>query len=266
MEPILLVDNCTIRYANGFTAVNSVSFPVHEGEIVCLVGESGSGKTTLIRAAAGILPAGGRVTGGAILFRNLDVAHADEDQLRALRGNAIAMIFQDPGLSLDPIQRIEPQYNESIRAHRRRLPKEICREIASGMLRAMHLTDVDRILRSYPCELSGGMKQRVGIAMAMTARPQLLLADEPTSALDVTIQAQVVRQLLDLREQYGTTIVMVTHNMGVASFISDKIGVMKDGQLVEWGNRDEIIQHPRESYTKLLLDAVPRLGGKRFAN
>ncbi len=262
---ILRIENCSIRYANGFQAVNGVSLSVQEGEIVSIVGESGSGKTTLLRAAAGILPPGGRVTEGNIWFRDTDVAHGDEDAMRALRGKAISMIFQDPGLSMDPIKRVESQYRESIRAHQKHISREACREMALKMLRAMHLTDAGRVMKSYPCELSGGMKQRVGIAMAMTAEPHLLLADEPTSALDVTIQAQVVHQLKELRKNYGTTIVMVTHNMGVASYLSDKIGVMKDGRLVEWGTRDEVILHPKEEYTRVLLSAVPQLGGKRFA-
>ena len=133
------------------------------------------------------------------------------------------------------------------------------------MFSAMHLPDPSRVMESYPFELSGGMKQRVGIAMSMTAQPGLLLADEPTSALDVTIQAQVVYQMKQLREQYGTAIILVTHNMGVASYISDKIGVMKEGKLVEYGVRDEIIYHPQNAYTQALLEAVPKLGGKRFA-
>ena len=133
------------------------------------------------------------------------------------------------------------------------------------MLKKMHLTDTKRVMESYPFELSGGMKQRVGIAMGMTAQPKLLLADEPTSALDVTIQAQVVHEMKELRDRYGTTIILVTHNMGVASYLSDRIGVMCRSRMVEFGSRDEIIYHPKEQYTKDLLEAVPKLGGKRFA-
>ncbi|WRS26276.1 ABC transporter ATP-binding protein [Oscillospiraceae bacterium MB08-C2-2] len=262
---ILRVENCSIAYAKGVPAVDGVSFSVEKGEIVSLVGESGSGKTTLLRAIMGILPSGGCITGGHIWFQETDIAIADESSLRTLRGKDITMIFQDPGRSLDPIQRIEAQYRELIRIHKPRCPSGLCREIAERMLRAMHLTDVERILHSYPMELSGGMKQRVGIAMAMTAQPQLLLADEPTSALDVTIQAQVVHEMRQLQENFATTMVLVTHNMGVASYLSDKIGVMHAGRLVEWGTRDQVIFHPKEAYTRSLLEAVPKMGGKRLA-
>lgn len=136
---------------------------------------------------------------------------------------------------------------------------------AVNMLKRMHLTDAERVMDSYPFELSGGMKQRVGIAMGMTAEPKLLLADEPTSALDVTIQAQVVHEMKQLQEKYGTTVILVTHNMGVASYLSDKIGVMCQSRLVEFGSRDDIIYHPKEAYTRKLLEAVPKLGGRRFA-
>ena len=174
------------------------------------------------------------------------------------------MIFQDVGASLDPIRIVESQYRESILAHRK-MAKADCRSLEKEMLAKMHLTDPERVMESYPFELSGGMKQRVGIAMSMTARPRLLLADEPTSALDVTIQAEVVREMKKLREQYETAIILVTHNMGVASYISDKIGVMCKGELVEFGKRDDVIFHPKHEYTKKLLAAVPRLEGKRFA-
>lgn len=187
-----------------------------------------------------------------------------EQELQDIRGREIAMIFQDVGAALDPIEKIKRQYAEAIAVHEKQ-PKQTYFERAVGMLQKMHLTDPKRVMDAYPFELSGGMKQRVGIAMGMTAQPRLLLADEPTSALDVTIQAQVVHELKELRRKYGTTIILVTHNMGVASFLSDKIGVMCKSQLVEFGSRDEIIYHPKETYTKELLKAVPKLGGRRFA-
>ena len=168
------------------------------------------------------------------------------------------------GAALDPIEKIKRQYAEAIAVHEKQ-SKQTCFERAIGMLQKMHLTDPKRVMDAYPFELSGGMKQRVGIAMGMTAQPKLLLADEPTSALDVTIQAQVVHELKELRRKYGTTIILVTHNMGVASYLSDKIGVMCKSRLVEFGSRDEIIYHPKETYTKELLEAVPKLGGRRFA-
>lgn len=262
---ILRMEDCSIGYGLGSPAVEHVSMEIEQGEIVSIVGESGSGKTTLIRAVMGLLPPGGRILEGKIWFQGQDLTAMTEAELLAIRGTRMAMIFQDPGRSLDPISRVESQYRESIRAHKKRVSRSACRELAEKMLKAMHLTDVERVLRSYPIELSGGMKQRVSIAMGMTAKPLLLLADEPTSALDVTIQAQVVREMKELRDTYGTTIVLVTHNMGVASYLSDKIGVMNQGRLVEFGTRDEVIFHPQADYTKSLLEAVPKLGGKTYA-
>ena len=261
---ILEIKNCTVRYQNGAPAVSDVSFDVEQGEIVSLVGESGSGKTTLIRAILGLLPPGGKVTGGEIILDGRDLLKLSEKEMQSVRGGDIAMIFQDVGASMDPVRLIRSQYEESIRVHER-ISKNDCFEKALTMLRRMHLTDPKRVMGSYPFELSGGMRQRVGIAMGMTAQPKLLLADEPTSALDVTIQAQVVHEMKELRDKYGATIILVTHNIGVASYLSDKIGVMKNSRMVEFGTRDEIIFSPREQYTKDLMDAVPKLGGKRFA-
>ena len=261
---ILEIKNCTVRYQNGAPAVSDVSFDVEQGEIVSLVGESGSGKTTLIRAILGLLPPGGKVTGGEIILDGRDLLKLSEKEMQSVRGGDIAMIFQDVGASMDPVRLIRSQYEESIRVHER-ISKNDCFEKALTMLRRMHLTDPKRVMGSYPFELSGGMRQRVGIAMGMTAQPKLLLADEPTSALDVTIQAQVVHEMKELRDKYGATIILVTHNMGVASYLSDKIGVMKNSRMVEFGTRDEIIFSPKEQYTKDLMDAVPKLGGKRFA-
>ncbi len=256
---ILRVENCNIEYANGFHAVKNVSLSAASGELVCIVGESGSGKTTLIRAILGLLPVGAKVKSGHIWFKDTDVARLNRIEFNKLRGKDIAMIFQNSGAALDPIRKIESQYIEAIRVHDKKTTKEKCIEIANKMLRMMHLKDPERVLHSYSCQLSGGMNQRVGIAMAMTARPTLLLADEPTSALDVTVQAQVVRQIKELKEQFNATIVMVTHNMGVASYLADKIAVMKNGEMIEWGSRNQVIYEPQSEYTKMLLNAVPKL-------
>ena len=260
---ILDINNCSICYTSGHEAVSGVSLSVKEGEIISIVGESGSGKTTLIRAILGLLPPGGRIKKGSLIFEGVDLAKASEADLQDIRGRKIAMIFQDVGNSMDPIQKVRTQYTESIRVHEKLAPKEYPVK-EKGMLKVMRLNDPDRVLDSYPFELSGGMKQRVGIAMGMTARPSLLLADEPTSALDVTIQAQVVREMKRLRDTYQAAIILVTHNMGVASYISDRIGVMCRGELVEFGPRDEIIYHPQHSYTKKLMEAVPKLHGEVF--
>lgn len=262
---MLDVQDITVAYSsNAEPTIEGFHLEMKPGEICSIVGESGSGKTTLIRAILGLLPPGGKVTGGSILFGGRDLVKMKEQEMQEIRGHDIAMIFQDVGAALDPIQKIKTQYSESIAVHEKKSAKDYF-EQAVSMLKKMHLTDTKRVMESYPFELSGGMKQRVGIAMGMTAQPKLLLADEPTSALDVTIQAQVVHEMKELRDRYGTTIILVTHNMGVASYLSDKIGVMCRSHLVEFGSRDEIIYHPKEQYTKDLLEAVPKLGGKRFA-
>lgn len=264
MSELLQIENCSICYEQDIPVVSDVSLSVSEGEIVSIVGESGSGKTTLIRAILGLLPSGGRVTDGAIRLDDADLATLPAAQMRDIRGKTIAMVFQDAGAALDPIRQIRSQYRESILVHQR-IGKNESYDIALQMMKDVRLTDPDRVMLSYPFELSGGMKQRVGIAMALTAKPKLLLADEPTSALDVTIQAQVVLRLKELREKYGAAIILVTHNMGVASYLSDKIGVMHGGRLVEFGTRDEVILKPKEDYTRALLDAVPKLNGTHFA-
>ena len=261
---ILSIRDLSVCYQDNPPSVSDVSLDVGKGEIICIVGESGSGKTTLIRAVMGLLPPGGRITSGSILFDGKDLAKASEEEMMAIRGKDIAMIFQDVGNALDPIKQIKKQYEEAILVHQK-MDKSRCEALAMEMLKKMHLTDPDRVMDSYPFELSGGMKQRVGIAMGMTTQPKILLADEPTSALDVTIQAQVVRELKQLRDLYGVTIIMVTHNMGVASYISDRIGVMKNSRMVETGTRDQIIFSPREEYTRALMETVPKMGGKRFA-
>ncbi len=261
---LLEVKNCTIKYQNGAPAVDGVSFSVEKGEIVSLVGESGSGKTTMIRAILGLLPPGGKVTEGQIVLDGKDLLSLSEHEMESIRGKEISMIFQDVGQSMDPVKLVKSQYIEAIKIHED-ISKEESYDKAVEMLKRMHLPDAKRVMASYPFELSGGMKQRVGIAMGMTAQPKLLLADEPTSALDVTIQAQVVREMKELRDKYGVTIILVTHNMGVASYLSDKIGVMCKSKMVEYGTRDEIIYSPKEQYTKDLIEAVPKMGGKRFA-
>ena len=234
------------------------------GEICSIVGESGSGKTTLIRAILGCLPGGGEITAGEILFENeslLDLRSSE--QWRRLRGTKISMIFQDSGAMLNPTRRIGKQFIEYIRTHEQ-MSKKTAYDLAVQMLERMRLPNGNNIMQSYPFQLSGGMRQRVGIAMAMTFQPKLLLADEPTSALDVTTQAQIVRQMLELREQFGTSIILVTHNLGVAAYMADKIVVMQHGQIVEQGSREQILHQPQHEYTKSLLAAVPSLEGKRY--
>lgn len=216
-------------------AVKNVSFNMEEGEIISIVGESGSGKSTLIRSILGLLPETGKIKSGNIYFSDKLIDISLKKEVEKLRGKEIGMIFQDAGSSMDPIRTVRNQFIEYIKTHKD-ISKKEAENLAKEWLIRLRLTDVERVLNSYPFELSGGMKQRVVLAMLMAQSPKLLLADEPTSALDVTVQAQVVKELKHIRDNYNTSIIMVTHNMAVASYLSDKIGVMKDGELLEFGD------------------------------
>lgn len=259
---MLELNHVSICYQNRST-VKDFSLTLEQGQIASLVGESGSGKTTVIRAVLGLLPGGGRVTEGDILFEGKSLLKNTPAQWRSLRGTDISMIFQDSGAMMNPTRKIGAVFAEYIQTHEK-ISKADAWKKGSEMLAKMHLASPDNIMQSYPFQLSGGMRQRVGIAMAMTYQPKLLLADEPTSALDVTTQAQIVRQMMELRDEYGTSIIMVTHNLGVAAYMSDKIVVMRHGQIADAGDRAYILDGNHSDYTQLLLDAVPSLGGKRY--
>ena len=261
---MLELQDVSVTYGkNAAPTVEGVSLRMEPGQIISLVGESGSGKSTVIRAILGCLPGDGRVSGGEIRFEGRPLTGLSPEEWRSLRGSEISMIFQDSGAMLNPIRRIGSQYVEYIRTHEKCSKKE-ARARGVEMLERMRLPNGEHIMDSYPFQLSGGMRQRVGIAMAMTFQPKLLLGDEPTSALDVTTQAQIVRQMMELRDRYGTGIIIVTHNLGVAAYMSDRILVMKAGRVVEAGDRDQILNHPETEYTRSLLEAVPTLGGERF--
>ena len=261
---MLSVREISITYGeNPVPAVADFSLEMKRGEIVSIVGESGSGKTSLVRAILGCLPGGGRVSQGEILFEGRALSGLGPEEWRNLRGTEISMIFQDSGAMLNPVRRIGSQYVEYIRTHERVSRREAW-EKGKEMLEQMRFPAGELIMRSYPFQLSGGQRQRVGIAMAMTFQPKLLLADEPTSALDVTTQAQIVRQMLKLRDEYHTGIIVVTHNLGVAAYMADRIVVMKEGRIVGAGTRDQILDHPSSPYTMNLLDSVPAMGGYRF--
>lgn len=238
--------------------LEDVSFTLKQGEILGIVGESGSGKSTLIKAAMGLLESGGAVTKGKILYKNQDVTNMKREELRKLCGPQMSMIFQNTGASLCPIRTIEDQLYEFVLQHETVTKQEI-KERAMDLFEKMKLPDGERILNSYPFELSGGMNQRVGIMMAMILKPSLLLADEPTSALDVTVQAQVVREMMKMRELFGTSIAIVTHNIGVVEYMADQVAVMHQGRLVEYGPTKEVILHPKEAYTRRLIGSVLRI-------
>ena len=259
---MLRLKDVTISYKER-PAVKDLNLSLGQGKICSIVGESGSGKTTVIRAVLGLLGGGGKVTKGDILFEGKSLLLNTKEEWRKLRGTDISMIFQDSGAMINQTRIIGRQFVEYIRTHENMTKKDAW-DRGIQMLERMRLPSGDNIMKSYPFQLSGGMRQRVGIAMAMTFQPKLLLADEPTSALDVTTQAQIVRQMMELRDAYKTSIIVVTHNLGVAAYMSDHIFVMKNGEIVDAGDREEILHHPQSEYTKSLLEAVPSLGGVRY--
>lgn len=262
---MLEIRDLTVQYGNQPPSVEYFNLSMKKGEIISVVGESGSGKTTVIRTVIGALPATGKVKAGDILFEGESLLNKSKVEWRKLRGTRMSMIFQDCGATLNPIRKIGSQYVEYICTHSNMTKKE-AGDLAVSMLEKMHLSDCGNVMNSYPHQLSGGMRQRVGIALAMTFNPELLLADEPTSALDVTTQAQIVHQMMELRDAFGTSIIIVTHNLGVAAYMSDQMIVMQEGKVVDQGSRDEVIFNPASEYTKKLLQAVPEMEGERIVS
>ena len=257
MEPLLQVEHLTICY-NGKTIVQDVSFTVGAGEILGIVGESGSGKSTIIKAAMGLLGTGGMVTRGDIFYRGENVVDMSVKERRRFLGPEMGMVFQDCKSALCPIRTVGKQIYESLSEHEKVTKKE-ARERAETMMKKIGLHDVERIWNSYPFELSGGMNQRVGICMAMMMKPSLLLADEPTSALDVTVQKQVVEEMQLMRREYGTAMILVTHNIGVVEAMADQVLVLKDGKAMDYGSADQVLHHSLNPYTKELMESVLRL-------
>lgn len=258
-QSLLDIENLSVRYPEGETVLHDVSLHVLPREIVCVIGESGCGKSTLLNA---ILRMPGRVDiiGGSVLYRGEDIMSYPPEKLRQIRGAGMGMVFQEPGASLDPIRKIGTQFYETLRAHKKISRREAMAE-AKELLPRLNLPEPERILNSCPVQLSGGMNQRVAIAIAMALRPDVLLADEPTSALDVTVQAQIVDELLKLREEFETGILLVTHNIGVVAKMADKVAVMYGGRVVEFGHRDSVLKAPAHPYTRDLISAIPKLDG-----
>ena len=250
-------------YYGSNKVVEDFNLSMEAGQIIGIVGESGSGKTTVIRSIIGLLANGGKAASGDIEFNGESLLKKSERDMLKLRGSEISMIFQDSGAMMNPVRRIGSQFIEYLKFHEKMSKAEAYAKCIE-MLKLMRLPDEERIMRSYPFQLSGGQKQRVGIAMAMSFTPKLLLADEPTSALDVTIQAQIVRQMLEMRDICGTGIILVTHNLGVAAYMSDYILVMKNGRVVESGERDRIINDPEDEYTRKLIDSIPVMDGEIY--
>lgn len=259
-KPLLELKNISIKY-NDKLVVNNISFTVQEGEILGIVGESGSGKSTLIKSIIGILGEGGHIVDGKIIYEGKDITNLNNKELMAIRGQSIGMIFQDCKSSFCPIRKIGNQLYDSMKAHMKITKKEALNR-GEGILRELNIKNPKSFLNSYPFELSGGMNQRAGIMMAMASNPKIILADEPTSALDVTVQSKVIEELMNLRNKFGTTIIIVSHNMGVISLISDNALVMKDGKCVEHNLTENIFNYPSREYTKTLINAMPKLKKK----
>ena len=256
-EPILTIRGVDVDYGNT-PILRDVSMEVLPGEIIGVVGESGSGKSTTIYATLGILGKGGRVTAGEITYDGRDLLRMSREEKRALRGSELSLIAQDPVTSFHPIRKIKSELYELAQAHGSMSAKAAEKEMLRAM-EAISLRDGERILNHYAFELSGGMCQRTSIAMAMVLKPKILFADEPTSALDVTVQKQVCGEMMKIREDSGTAIFMVSHNMGVISYMSDKIYVMLSGRVMECGTRDDIIARTAHPYTKKLISVIPRM-------
>jgi peptide/nickel transport system ATP-binding protein/oligopeptide transport system ATP-binding protein len=260
-EPVLRVTDLvtTFPLAGGPAAVvDGVSLEIAEGEVLALVGESGCGKSMTAFSILRLVPKPGRVTGGSVLLCGRDVLSLSVNEMRSVRGSAAAMIFQEPMTSLNPVQTVGAQLVEAIRLHER-LSADAARRRTAELFEQVGIPDPGERVDAYPHQLSGGLKQRVMIAMALSLRPRLLIADEPTTALDVTIQAQILELMRDLQRQLGTAILLITHDLGVVNELSDRIAVMYAGQIAEEGTRRDVLGAARHPYTQGLLRSIPSL-------
>jgi peptide/nickel transport system ATP-binding protein len=259
---VLDVKNLTVRLPAGAdrdNAIEGISLQVKRGEIVCIVGESGSGKSVSAFTVMGLLPKGDLVpTSGEILLEGEDLLKVSDQRLRELRGTRMAMIFQEPMTALNPVITVGDQIDEVLRIHTD-LSEKDRKTKALEIMGAMSLPDPMQIFDAYPHQLSGGQRQRIMIAMAMVLDPHLLIADEPTTALDVTTQAQILQLIKELQRTHGTGVLFITHDFGVVSDIADRIVVMQHGRIVEQGTADEVLRHPKQDYTRMLIAAVPSM-------
>ena len=266
--PLLHIRDLNIEFrrhaAEPMKAVQQFSIDLEAGESLAIVGESGSGKSTAALALARLLPEPpATITAAELELNDHEILKMNESELRKVRGKEIAYVFQEPSTSLNPVLTVRTQMAEALQLHRPEV-RNVDAEIITW-LDKVGIVDPEKRLRAYPHELSGGMQQRVMIAMALCTQPKLLIADEPTTALDVTIQKQIIDLLAQLRRDLGMSIILITHNFGIIRGIADKVAVMFRGRIVEYGVVSEVLTNPQHAYTKALLDCVPRMGAKNTA-
>ena len=242
-------------------ALNDVSIHLKEGEVLGIVGESGSGKSVTAYSLMGLTAHPGKLMGGTLQFNGHEIENMSEKEMRKIRGKEVSIIFQDPMTSLNPVYTIGNQIMEVIRLHTDKDKKQAY-DRAKELLELVGINEPEKRLKQYPHELSGGMRQRVMIAIALACEPKLLIADEPTTALDVTIQAQILELMMELKDKLGMAIIMITHDLGVVASMCDRIAVMYAGRIIEYGTTDDIFYHPHHMYTKGLIRSIPRLDTK----
>ncbi|WP_294152931.1 ABC transporter ATP-binding protein [uncultured Clostridium sp.] len=259
MNTLFEVKNLSV-INNNIKILKNIDFEINEGEILGIIGESGCGKSTLIRAVSRMLNKEEKISVGRVLFDGIDLLTLCDKEMKKIRGKGIGIVFQNPASTFNPVVKIGKQFREAINVHRKINKKQCIKECAE-LMKKLNLNDAECILDSYTFELSGGMSQRTAIALAMILKPKLLICDEPTSALDVTVQAQVVKELKGLREDFNTSMIVVAHSIGVISNMADKVAVMYAGEIVEYGKCSEILNNPMHPYTKALINAVPVMNG-----
>lgn len=259
MNTLFEVKNLSV-INNNIKILKNIDFEINEGEILGIIGESGCGKSTLVRAVSRMLNKEEKIIVGRVLFDGIDLLTLCDKEMKKIRGKGIGIVFQNPASTFNPVVKIGKQFREAINVHRKINKKQCIKECAE-LMKKLNLNDAECILDSYTFELSGGMSQRTAIALAMILKPKLLICDEPTSALDVTVQAQVVKELKGLREDFNTSMIVVAHSIGVISNMADKVAVMYAGEIVEYGKCSEILNNPMHPYTKALINAVPVMNG-----
>ena len=264
-DKLLEVKNLSVEYDTEISsvyAVNGLDLDLNYGETLGLVGETGAGKTTTALSVIQLLPEGiGFETDGSIKLDGVDMLNAPEEKIRAMRGSVVSMIFQDPMTSLNPVYKIGKQVGEGLRLHRGYSKQEALKR-ATELLDLVGIPEPEKRVNEYPHQFSGGMRQRVMIAMALACDPDILIADEPTTALDVSIQAQIIELMQEMQEKNGNAIIMITHDLGVVASMCEKIAVMYAGHIVEYGTTDEIFYNPQHEYTKGLINSIPKLNAE----